>query len=64
MPADEENNDNDALPRRGGDCPYYRPTLVFDHVRTQTRVRTEGATRASPFSHGNINNVCVFFVIN
>ena len=30
MPADEDNDDNDALPRRGGDCPYYRPTPVFD----------------------------------
>ena len=66
VPADEDNDDNDALPRRGGDCPYYRPTPVLDHVRTTTRVRTGAATRtrASPFSHGNIKNACVLVVIN
>ena len=69
MPADEHNDYNDALARRGGKCPYYRPTPVFDQVRTPTRVpgvRTAGATwtRASPFSHANIKNACVLFVIN
>ena len=32
MPADEDNDYNNALARRGGNCPYYRPTPVFDHV--------------------------------
>ena len=66
MPADEDNDYNDALARRGGNCPYYRPTPVFDHVRTTSRVRTAGATRtrASSFSHANIKNACVLFVIN
>ena len=64
VPADEDNDDNDALARRGGDCPYYRPTPVLDHVRTTTRVRTATRTRASPFSHGNIKNACVLVVIN
>ena len=71
MRADElhEDNDSDTLPRRGGDCPYYRPMSVLDSSqddRVQTRVGT--ATRHGQAPHrsrtANTNNPCVLFVIN
>ena len=34
MRADEDN-DSDALPRRGGGCPYYRPMSILESRRSR-----------------------------
>ena len=34
MRADEDN-DSGALPRRGGDCPYFRPMSVLESRRSR-----------------------------
>ena len=31
----DEDNDSDALPRRGEDCPYYRPMSVLESRRSR-----------------------------
>ena len=60
MRADEDN-DSDALPRRGGDCPYYRPMSVLESRRSRP---DESRDRNTDKRLTNTNNPCVLFVIN
>ena len=67
MRADEDN-DSDAFPRRGEDCPYYRPMSVLESRRSrsdESRHRnTDKRLTVTRSRTANTNNPCVRFVIN
>ena len=65
MRADEDN-DSDALPRRGGDCPYYRPMSVLESRRSRPDESRHRNTdkHLTVLARQTQNNPRVLFFIN